>query len=88
MTVWPAPIVRFVAGDIDLDATLAAADPDPFEAKGHLCEARFYGAELRLVAGAKDDAVRLFRLAAADCPKDYLESPAANAELRALGAAP
>jgi hypothetical protein len=38
--------------------------------------------------GAKDEATRLFRLASSDCPRDFTEWHAANAELKALGAAP
>ena len=85
------PAVRVVAtpGDTDLDAALAAAaDLDPFKERQHLCEARFFGAELKLASGAKDDAERLFRLAAAACPKAELHWGATNEELRALRAAP
>jgi hypothetical protein len=32
--------------------------------------------------------VRLFRLAAADCPKTFIEWSAANAELKAMNASP
>jgi lipoprotein NlpI len=38
--------------------------------------------------GSKDEATRLFRLAASDCPHSFIEWSAANAELKALGAAP
>ena len=38
-----------------------------------------------LRTGAKDEAARLFRFAARDCPKNFDEWPAANAELKALG---
>jgi tetratricopeptide (TPR) repeat protein len=69
MTAWPAPVVRHFMGEIDLSALLAAAsDPDPVKAKGHLCEARFYGGELILLNGGKDVAERFFRLAASECP--------------------
>ena len=84
------PAVRVVAtpGDTDLDAALAAADLDPFKERQHRCEARFFGAELKLASGPKDDAERLFRPAAAACPKAELHWGAANEELRALRAAP
>jgi lipoprotein NlpI len=63
----------------------AADDPDPTKKKGHICEANFYSAELSLTKGLKDDATRLFRLAANDCPHSLDEWDAANAELKALG---
>jgi hypothetical protein len=43
---------------------------------------------LALRQGAKDEAVRLFQLAAGGCARDVNEWFAANAELKALGAAP
>jgi lipoprotein NlpI len=36
----------------------------------------------------KDAAIALFRAAAADCPKSFLEYEVAVAELKALGAGP
>jgi lipoprotein NlpI len=41
-----------------------------------------------LTKGLKDEATRLFRLAASDCPHDFNEWDAANAELKALGVVP
>jgi lipoprotein NlpI len=68
---------------------LAAADnPDAKTKKGQICEANFYSGELALLQGKRGEAIRLFRLAAADCPPDFVESAAATAELKGLGAAP
>ena len=70
MTAWPAPVIRMFMGQMTPAAVLAAADdPDPNKKKGQVCEANFYGGELALRTGAKDEATRLFRLAASDCPK-------------------
>jgi lipoprotein NlpI len=70
-------------------AVLAAAeDPDPTKKKGQVCEANFYSGELSLTKGAKDEATRLFRMAANDCPHGFNEWDAAIAELKALGAMP
>jgi lipoprotein NlpI len=89
MTAWPAPVVRYLLGEIDLAALLAAADdPDPGKARGQLCEARFFAGELALINGDKDGAKALLRLAASECPKNFVQWPAANAELRTLGASP
>jgi lipoprotein NlpI len=71
------------------EAVLAAADdPDVKKKKSQVCEANLYGGELALRQGAKDEAVRLFQLAASGCPRDANEWFAANAELKALRAAP
>ena len=67
---------------------IAADDPDAKKKKSQLCQANFYSGEWALRMGAKDEAVRLFRLAASGCAKDVDESFAANAQLKALGAAP
>jgi lipoprotein NlpI len=89
MTKWPAPVIRLFLGQLTPEAILAAADdPDAKKKKGQFCEASFYTGELILQQGRKDDAVRLIRSAAADCPMTFIEWSAANAELRAFGANP
>jgi lipoprotein NlpI len=89
MTPWPAPIIRSFLGRMPAEAVLAAADdPDTGKKKKQVCEANFYNGELALRQGAKDEAARLFRLAANGCRKDLNEWFAANAELKALGATP
>jgi lipoprotein NlpI len=86
MTKWPAPVIRLFLGQLTPEAVLAAAaDPDAQTNKGQVCEANFYSGELTLQQGAKDDATRLFRLAAANCIKGFVEEWAANTELKALG---
>jgi lipoprotein NlpI len=86
MTTWPAPVIRMFLGQMTPTALLAAVDdPDANKKKGQACEANFYSGEMALRMGAKDEAARLFRLAARDCPKNFFEWPAANAELKALG---
>jgi lipoprotein NlpI len=90
MTKWPAPVIRLFLGQITPAAVLAAADdPDAETRKGQVCEANFYSGELALQHGSKDEAERLFRLAATDCPGDeFVERPAANAEVKALARSP
>jgi lipoprotein NlpI len=71
------------------EAVLAAADdPDVNRKKGRVCAANFYSGELSLMKGLKDEAIRLFRLAASDCPHRFNERGEANAELKALGVVP
>jgi lipoprotein NlpI len=75
-------------GQMTPAAVLAAADdPDDTKKMGQVCEANFYSGELALRTGAKDEATRLLRLAASDCPHGFIEWSAADAELKALGAA-
>jgi lipoprotein NlpI len=89
MSVWPAPVIRLFMDQMTPAAVLAAADdPDATRKKGRVCAANLYSGELSLTKGLKDEATRLFRLAASDCPHSTLEWDAANAELKALGVVP
>jgi len=89
MTKWPAPVIRLYLGQMTPESVLAAADdPDANTKKVQICEANFFIGELALQRGSNDEAVRLFRLAAADCGKNTYVSAHANAELRMLGAQP
>jgi lipoprotein NlpI len=88
MTKWPAPVIRLFLGQTTPAAVLAAADdPDASTKKGQICEANFYSGELALQQGAKEEATRLFHLAAADCPHEFAEGGAAASELEALDSA-
>ncbi len=79
-------MVRLYLGQMTPEAALAAADdPDANVKQGQVCEANFYSGELALQQGKKDAAMRLLRLAAADCPKSFIEYDGAIAELRAHG---
>jgi tetratricopeptide (TPR) repeat protein len=85
MNKWPAPIIRLYLGELSPADVLAAADdPDAIKKQGQVCEANFYTGELVLHNGDKTEAARLFKLAAADCPKTFDEFSAANAELKGL----
>jgi predicted Zn-dependent protease len=89
MTNWPAPLIRLYMAQGTPEAVLAAADdPDEKTKRRQVCDAYFYSGELVLQQGAKGDATRLFRLAAANCPKRLIESSSASAELKAFGATP
>jgi lipoprotein NlpI len=76
-------------GQMTPAAALAAADdPNANTKMGQVCEANFYSGELALRQNQKEDAVRLFRLAADGCPIDFTEWPVARLELTALGVRP
>jgi lipoprotein NlpI len=88
-TKWPAPLIRLLLGQMTPAAALAAADDaDLNKKKRQVCDANFFSGELALQQGAKEEAARLFRLAAADCPHSALPWDSANAELKALGETP
>ena len=89
MTKWPAPIIRLYLGQIAPEAVLVAAqDSNANKKREQLCEANFYLGELALQRGTKNEAVRLFGVAAAECRKNVNMWADAQAELRALGAQP
>jgi tetratricopeptide (TPR) repeat protein len=82
MTAWPAPIVRQFLGELNVAQTVsAAADNDPKTKQGQTCEANFYSGELALLKKEKPESQRLLRLAADGCPRGFIESTAAIAEL-------
>jgi lipoprotein NlpI len=86
MKTWPAPVIRLFAGEIKQDAVLSAAeDADPTVKQAHSCEANFYGGQHALIEGRRDDAVKLFEVAAKECPHGFLEGIAATAELKGMG---
>jgi lipoprotein NlpI len=89
MTRWPAPVIRFFLGQLTPGAVLAAADDTDAEVKNaQICDANFFTGELALQQGTKDEAARLFRMAAANCPRGRVARIGANAELKALGMTP
>jgi tetratricopeptide (TPR) repeat protein len=82
MTAWPAPVVREFLGQLNAGQTLAAVDDnDPKVRLGQTCEANFYGGEFALLKKNRREALRQLRLAARDCPRSFIESTAAIAEL-------
>jgi lipoprotein NlpI len=86
-TKWPAPIVNLFLGTMTPEQVLSAADDaDPIKKKAQLCEANFYTAERALQRGSKDEALKLFDQAAADCPRTFIEKQAADVELSSLRA--
>ena len=87
MTAWPAPVIRLFLGETTPAAVRAAADDaDPVKQTGQVCEANFFSGEWALRNGAKDEARRLFLLAASDCPQSFIQWGAALEELKSLGA--
>jgi lipoprotein NlpI len=82
IVAWPAPVVREFLGELSADQTLAAAfNNDPKTKLGQTCEANFYSGEFALLKKNRPEALRLLRLAASDCPRNFIESTGAIAEL-------
>jgi hypothetical protein len=82
MNAWPAPVVRLFLGEATLAAVLSAGNhADPIKKKGQVCEANFFSAEYALLQNKKDEALRLYKLAASDCPPTLIEAKAAKAPL-------
>ena len=86
MNGWPAPLLLMFVGELKPDGALIAADDTNAALKeAHTCEANFYGGQHALIGGNREDAVKLFRSAAKDCPRGFLEGIAASAELKGMG---
>ena len=86
MKGWPAPVLLMFVGETKPEAVLEAADdPNATVKQAHTCEANFYGGQYALIGGNREEALKLFRTAAKDCPRGFLEGIAAAAELKAMG---
>jgi tetratricopeptide (TPR) repeat protein len=86
MTAWPAPLIRLYLGQMTTAAVFAAADDlDATRKRGRTCLADFYAGELALRTRAKEEALRLLRLAQTGCLHETAAWSAANAELKAIG---
>ena len=86
MKGWPAPVLLMFVGETKPEAVVEAADdPNAIVKQAHTCEANFYGGQYALIGGNREEALKLFRTAAKDCPRGFLEGIAASAELKAMG---
>ncbi|AMA59122.1 hypothetical protein BCCGELA001_24485 [Bradyrhizobium sp. CCGE-LA001] len=74
-TKWPAPIINLFIGMVTPEQLLSVAEGlDRVKSKGQVREANFYVAERALQSGFTDEALKRFELAAADCPKTFIEN--------------
>jgi lipoprotein NlpI len=77
--VWPFPVVELFLGQRSPEATLAWPEkPDD------RCEAQFYIGEWYLLRADRSAAMGPLQAAADTCPKDFIESQGAQAELKRL----
>jgi rhomboid protease GluP len=73
-------VVELFLGQRTPEATLTApAKPD------ERCEAQFYIGEWQLLRADRPAAIESLQTAASTCPKDFVESTDAQAELKRLG---
>jgi lipoprotein NlpI len=86
MSGWPAPVLHMFVGELKADGVLVAADdPDATRKQAHICEANFYSGQHALIGGNRDEAAKLFKAAAKECPHGFIEGIMAGAELKGLG---
>src|SRR5262249_23737384 len=78
---WPDAVVELYLGQRSVQETLTAATKP--EEK---CEAHFYFGQLAILRGHRTEAERELKLASDNCPKNFNEYIAAQADLRRLGA--
>ena len=85
MTKWPGPLVKLYLGQLTSAAVLASIeDATGRTKKRQICQANFYGGMWALRQDAKEEAMRLLKLAANDCYKSAIEWRAAVGEIKAL----
>ena len=84
-TAWPAPVLRFYAGQSTLATLCAAAGTgDPGQRPRQLSDAAFYAGEQALIARDARGAATLLREAATACPALTAESVLGKTELSRL----
>lgn len=90
MSSWPAPLVRFFLGELTWSKLSSAVERDATLASSQkqICDADFYGGELALLQNSRDEALRLFRLAAQNCKEFVADWAAVNGQMTILGASP
>ena len=86
---WPAPVIRLFLGEASPADTLKVAETTgPVNKTTQICEADFYVGEYDLATGAKDEALRLLRLAHQNCTPLDDQWRAADSEIKQLAKAP
>jgi lipoprotein NlpI len=82
---WPAPVINVFLGKSTPDqAAQAAALGDAKTQQGQTCEVNFYVGEWQLLHQNAAMAKPMLEAAASSCPHEFVEWPAANAELKRL----
>ena len=87
-TRWPAPVVRYMLGDIGPDSLRALAAAAELDGQSQRCVVSFYLGEAALLRGEESSAQSLFDETRTSCPKELNEHRAAVAELQRMARAP
>lgn len=83
---WPMPLLDLYRGKLKPDEVHPSArQSDTGKYSGQVCEADFYIGEWHIVRGSAEVAKPLIAHAAAECPKNFIEYYAAQAEASRLG---
>ncbi len=80
LSKWPGPVIQLYLGQSTPEDVLRAAGSD----SGQKCEYNFYVGEYRVLRGERPQALVLFRGAADECPKDFIEYVPAVLEMKTL----
>jgi lipoprotein NlpI len=84
-TKWPAPVIDFLLGkNTPAELLQAAEHRDTQTRRGQVCEAEFYIGEWHLLNSRPREANSLLSSAERDCPKAFVQYPAAVAELKRI----
>jgi lipoprotein NlpI len=85
-TDWPGELISLYRGGLSAQEALKAADDsNPKRQREKKCEAYFYIGQLLLTQGKKNEAIKMFRAAAATNVTEFVEHEAAKVELKRLG---
>jgi lipoprotein NlpI len=87
-TRWPAPVVRYMLGDIGPDSLRGLAAAAELDGQSQRCVVSFYLGEAALLRGEEPAAQSLFDETRTTCPKELNEHRAAVAELQRMGRVP
>ena len=87
-TRWPAPIVRYMLGELHADSLRTLAAAAELDGQTQRCVVSFYLGEEALLKGEAANAASLFDETRATCPKELNEHRAAVAELQRMARSP
>lgn len=84
---WQASLANYLTGKLTRDELLELAIRGPSQTqRAQRCEALFFAGQKSLLERNEIEATKLLQSALQSCPKDFLESEVAAAEIRNLGA--
>jgi len=83
-TRWPAPILRYMLGEVHADSLRALAAAAELDGQTQRCVVSFYLGEVALLKGEAASAASLFDETRTTCPKELNEHRAAVAELQRM----